>query len=125
MNCTGYHAIFRDFMAGRIGAAQRAELERHVAECKECAAHHEIAREISCRELTDALDEYIEGRLAADRRLVFDRHLSICTACRTYLALYEQAIALAKRAFSDHQEPTAQPVPETLVRSILAERDRR
>jgi len=122
MNCTGFHAIARDYWAGNVGAARRAEIERHLAQCKECAAHYEIAREIACFEVTDFLDEYIEERLTAERCEIFDRHFSICGACKTYLAMYEQAIALAKRAFSESDEAAFAAVPESLVSSILAER---
>ncbi len=122
MNCTGFHAIVRDYLAGNVGAARRTEIEGHLAQCKECAAHYEIAREITCPEVTDLLDEYIEERLAAERCEIFDRHFSICAACKIYLATYEQAIALAKRAFSESDEAAFEPVPESLVSSILAER---
>jgi len=36
--------------------------------------------------------------------------------------MYEQAIALAKRAFSESDEAAFAAVPESLVSSILAER---
>jgi anti-sigma factor RsiW len=122
MNCTGFHAIVRDYLAGNVGAARRTEIEEHLAHCKECAAYDEIAREIGCLEVTDFLDEYIEEHLAAERREIFDRHFSICAACKIYLAIYEQAIALAKRAFAESDEAAFEPVPESLVISILAER---
>ena len=122
MNCKGYYAILRDYMEGLVSASQRTDLERHVAECKDCAAFHKLAYEISCRELTEFLDDYIDGSLSPERRAVFERHLAICAECTAYLASYRETIALGKAAFRDANEPALKTAPENLVRAILAAR---
>ena len=119
MNCNAYHALLRDYMAGEVSAAQRLELERHAAECRECSALHVIAHETSCREFTDFLDDYLELRLPEERHAVFVRHLSICADCRTYLTTYRRAIELVRRS---HAGADAMPGP--LVRDILEARKR-
>jgi anti-sigma factor RsiW len=122
MNCKGYYAIIRDYMEGQVSPSQRVDLERHVAECRECAAFHKLAYEISCRELTEFLDDYIDGRLSAERRAIFERHLHICPECTAYLASYRETIALGKAAFEEPDDSALTIAPENLVRAILAAR---
>ena len=125
MNCQGYYAVLRDYMEGQVSADQRAALEQHVAECKECAAFHKVAYEICCRELTEFLDDYIEGRLSLERRAIFERHLAICPECGVYVASYRVTIALGKAAFEEPDDPASKVAPEILVRAILDARKKR
>jgi predicted anti-sigma-YlaC factor YlaD len=74
---------------------------------------------ITCRELTNFLDDYLAGTLAAERRAVFDAHLSVCPDCRNYLASYRWTVGLVKRTVRD----VPRDVPEELVRAVLAARD--
>jgi anti-sigma factor RsiW len=120
MNCKDYNAILRDYMERKVSDSQRADVERHVAECKECAAFHRLAHETTCREITQFLDDYLDDDVAADRRAVFERHLSLCPECKDYIASYRATIALGKSAFQDPSEPAVRAVPEALVRAILA-----
>ena len=71
---------------------------------------------LTCRELTEFLDDYFAGALAADRRAVFDRHLAVCPDCRNYLASYRATVRLVKAA----GEVAMQGVPEGLVKAVVA-----
>ena len=75
---------------------------------------------ITCRELTEFLDDYVAGALAASRRTLFDAHLAVCPDCRNYLASYRQAVEMV--ATTRHLEPTG--VPEELVKAVMAVRRR-
>jgi predicted anti-sigma-YlaC factor YlaD len=74
--------------------------------------------ELTCREVTDFVADYLSGELALDVRAVFDEHLAECPDCVTYLRTYEDTIRLA----CDADEPVPAAVPEKLVRAILATR---
>jgi anti-sigma factor RsiW len=77
---------------------------------------------MTCRELTDFVLDYLAGELPAPLRQAFDRHLDACPNCRVYLATYEYAIKAECLAFGEElgAEP---PLPEDLVRAILAARE--
>ena len=76
---------------------------------------------LTCRELTEFLDDYLAGALAADRRALFDRHLAVCPDCRNYLASYRATVRLVKAA----GERTMQGVPEGLIKAVVAARERK
>lgn len=73
---------------------------------------------ITCREIFDALDEYVAGEMSAARRAVFDQHLAACPDCVEYLESYRRTIQLGKAAFVGGAAPAG--VPEGLVRAVLA-----
>lgn len=52
--------------------------------------------EFSCREVTEAADDYLERRLGPWRRLKLRLHLRICQHCRRYLRQIEHTVALLK-----------------------------
>ncbi|HKB81258.1 MAG TPA: zf-HC2 domain-containing protein [Thermoanaerobaculia bacterium] len=72
---------------------------------------------MTCREAVEFITDYLEGTLPAATRLEFERHLAVCIACVAYLRTYEQTIRVA--AASMAADP---PVPEEMVRAILASR---
>jgi anti-sigma factor RsiW len=74
---------------------------------------------ITCRELTEFLDDYVAGALAGERRAVFEGHLAACPDCRNFLASYRRTIGLVKRT----GEAIPRDVPEGLVRAVLAARE--
>jgi anti-sigma factor RsiW len=41
--------------------------------------------ELTCRELTELITDYLEERLPPSDRLRFEQHLSICDGCVTYI----------------------------------------
>jgi anti-sigma factor RsiW len=75
--------------------------------------------------VADFLIDYLTGELSADSLRNFEHHLSICEACRVYLADYQAAVELGRRAFEDEDESAeAAGVPEDLMKAILAARGR-
>ena len=41
--------------------------------------------ELTCKELTELITDYLEARLPGTERIRFEQHLSICPGCVTYL----------------------------------------
>jgi anti-sigma factor RsiW len=124
MNCQGYRTLLRAALEGALTEWQRGEAEDHVSECKACGAFHKQTYGVSCRELTESLDEYVDGSLASEVHTTFERHLSICIECRDYVACYRRTIALGRSAYEAGDESTPSAVPESLVRAILSARRR-
>jgi len=78
---------------------------------------------IKCSELIDFIADYLSGDLPAQERSEFDRHLQICPPCQVYLKTYQETIRLSRAAEKGgHCEDAADPLPEDLVRAILAAR---
>ena len=75
---------------------------------------------MTCRELTDFLDDYLDGSLAPETRASFDAHIADCPECATYLATYAATIRLAKVAATESDPAVPAGVPEELVQAILA-----
>ena len=78
--------------------------------------------DLTCREMTDFLADYLDGSLALAERHVFDKHLADCPECAAYLRSYTETIRLARQTREDDALPVA--VPDELVRAILAARHR-
>jgi anti-sigma factor RsiW len=77
---------------------------------------------VTCRELADFIGDYLAGELSDVVRTQFEHHLRLCPNCRRYLAGYEAAVQLGKRAFDNDEAPVPFDVPEDLVEAILAAR---
>ena len=80
---------------------------------------------IKCSELIDFIADYLTGDLTAHERKEFERHLAVCPPCQVYLKTYQETIRLsrvAEKGASADQEPPP-PIPEDLVRAIVAARD--
>jgi anti-sigma factor RsiW len=123
MNCQRVRAQAYDYFERKLGAAERSEIDAHVAGCATCGELWAKARETCCREVADFLGEYVDGSLAAERRRIFERHLSICPACVDYLATYRASIEAARTAC----RPLAaviEAMPDRLIQAILAARRR-
>ena len=73
---------------------------------------------MNCRECTDFLHDYLAGELPATQQRVFEGHLELCPPCLTYLETYRTTLALGKLV----TEEPAEPLPEALVKAILATR---
>jgi anti-sigma factor RsiW len=41
--------------------------------------------ELTCKQLTELITDYLEERLPQSERLRFEQHLSTCPACMTYV----------------------------------------
>ncbi len=76
---------------------------------------------ITCRELIDFLHDYVDGALPAAQRVVFEDHLKICPDCVDYVGEYRRTI----RAAASTKDAGETPLPDALVRAILAARSKR
>lgn len=78
---------------------------------------------ITCREFQDFIDDYLAASLPYRQRKIFDMRLRLCRECQSYLAKYQNTIALGRSAFEDPDGAVPEDVPEDLVAAILAARD--
>jgi len=76
--------------------------------------------DLTCREMTDFLADYLDGNLALVERRRFDKHLAGCPECIAYLRSYAETIRLARQTREDDALPAS--IPDELVRAILAAR---
>jgi anti-sigma factor RsiW len=80
---------------------------------------------MTCREVLDFVMAYLDGELTADVRSEFERHLTVCPQCVDYLNSYRATVELEQQAFPPREGDAARrPVPEDLVKAILASRKR-
>jgi anti-sigma factor RsiW len=77
---------------------------------------------MTCRELVDSLQAFRDNELTLAERIRAREHLASCEKCSAYLRRYEQTIRFAKSTASDSADAT--PLPESLVRRIVAARRR-
>jgi anti-sigma factor RsiW len=73
---------------------------------------------MTCHTFLDFLMDYLNGELPPGQHAVFEEHLGECPDCVAYLAMYRETVKLGKAAAA---APEA-PVPEDLIRAILAAR---
>ena len=80
------------------------------------------AGDVTCEHLAEFLMEYVDGRVPDEQRFVFDSHIAFCKDCEVYVANYRHTLDLTR----DLAAPgtAAEPMPEALVRAILAARKR-
>jgi anti-sigma factor RsiW len=77
---------------------------------------------ISCRELiVEFLSDYLGGALVAEQRTAFEEHMAACPECVAYLRNYETSVKLGRMA-CQQDDACCPPIPEGLVRAILAAR---
>jgi anti-sigma factor RsiW len=74
---------------------------------------------MTCREAMESLAEYLSDALPPERRVAFDAHLGTCPDCVAYLRSYEEAVQMAKGAFSLLDDIEPGDLPEELARAIL------
>jgi anti-sigma factor RsiW len=77
---------------------------------------------MTCRDLVEGLFAFVEDDLDRGSKDAFEGHLRSCAACRAYRRSYETTVRLLKLAF--HPSPSAEVLPEPLVRAILVSRSR-
>lgn len=76
-----------------------------------------IAEDLECREVVEAVTDYLEGALAPGDWLRYDHHLALCEGCQAYLEQMRTVIRVAGR-------PVADAVPsETMAGLLRAFRD--
>jgi predicted anti-sigma-YlaC factor YlaD len=44
-----------------------------------------LAGKVTCKEVTEAITDYLEGNLSFGERMRFQMHLGLCFGCRRYL----------------------------------------
>ena len=76
---------------------------------------------MNCRECAEFLMQYVAGELPPETHELFMRHLAKCRNCDVYLQQYRETIAAGKIA-CDKEDRNATPIPDELVRAILAAR---
>lgn len=74
---------------------------------------------MTCRELVDFLADYLDGTLPVAERSTFEEHLAECPACVAYLNTYQSGVELVQKLAADE----SCPLPDELVRAILAARN--
>jgi anti-sigma factor RsiW len=77
---------------------------------------------MNCRQFTEFIVEYVEGDLTGEARAAFEGHISRCPTCVRYIETYRETIVLGKQAFQGTDAVVFEPIPEELVRAILASR---
>jgi len=82
-------------------------------------------RSRTCQQVITFLFEYIARELDDEERAAFDRHFGVCPSCVAYLETYLAAVGLGRETLLRLEaEGAAAPLPDELVRSVLAARDR-
>ena len=76
-----------------------------------------MAEDLECRQVVEAVTDYLEGAMAPRDRLRFDHHLALCEGCQDYLEQRRAVIRVAGRPVAD-----AVP-PETMAGLLRAFRD--
>lgn len=81
---------------------------------------------MTCQEIVDFLMAYVDGEMPADQAAIFAHHIEVCPECLEYLESYQQTVTLAKVACGEETPAAARnpPIPDELVRAILAARAR-
>lgn len=123
MNCDQLKTHLYDYSEQNLSEEQRAAVDRHAAECPDCAEVMKTAAELTCQELADFLHEYVDDALPAERKAVFERHLNMCPPCVDFLENYKRTIKLTEDACGPCDDD-APEVPPALVQAILAARKR-
>ena len=77
---------------------------------------------MNCKEVSEFLADYLDGALPTRQRWLFSFHLLLCRDCRRYLASYKETIRLAKAQRQTSNDSDLPPIPDELVRAILATR---
>jgi len=52
---------------------------------------------MNCREVIDALADYLDATLTPDVMAQLEAHLGVCAPCRAYLATYKRSAELAAK----------------------------
>ena len=77
---------------------------------------HHLAGSLTCKEVTEAVTDYLEGMMGFTRWVRFQMHLGLCLGCRIYLRQMKLAVRTMRSL------PTKLPPPE--VREELLQRFR-
>jgi len=75
-----------------------------------------------CRDVIEFLTDYLEGRCTLRQRFILRLHLLLCRHCRAYLHNFRATIHAERAAHCLNESGACPPIPEELVRAILAAR---
>jgi anti-sigma factor RsiW len=78
--------------------------------------------ELTCRDICDFVMAWLDGDLPDRERAIFEAHLKLCRQCVNYLDSYRATIQLARSSHEANPCAALPPVPEDLVKAILAAR---
>ncbi len=122
MNCNGFKKHLHDYCTGDLPLDLRGALERHGERCAGCGELMRTAQELTCKELTEFLNDYIDEVLSPERRAVFERHIAICPDCQAYLQSYRRTMEMAALSMKRAVAGLPDNLPPDLIRAILAAR---
>ena len=71
--------------------------------------------ELTCREFTELVTEYLEGAMSAEERARFEAHLDDCPGCTTYM---DQMRVMLRTLVRTHAELAPPEFREELVESF-------
>ena len=71
-----------------------------------------MAGDFGCKDLVEAVTDYLEGTMAPGERRRFDRHLAGCEGCQEYLVQLRSVIRVVGR-------PTVDAVPPGTMAGLL------
>lgn len=77
---------------------------------------------LTCKQLIDALVDYVDGRLSLSRRLAVLVHLFFCVDCRSYLQDYRTTIKASQESMAAAEEHPPAEVPEDFVQAVMKAR---
>jgi anti-sigma factor RsiW len=75
---------------------------------------------MTCREVIEFLLEYLSDELNAEQRVIFEAHLAVCPPCIRYIENYKHTMHMTRIVCRCAEDP----VPDELVRAILAAREK-
>ena len=64
-----------------------------------------MAEDLECRQVVEAVTDYLEGAMAPRDRLRFDHHLALCEGCQEYLDQLRAVIRVVGRPMVDAVPP--------------------
>jgi hypothetical protein len=76
---------------------------------------------VTCRETTEFLMDYLSSDLQGHPRVIFEEHLALCPDCAAFLRTYVDTIRMSRSAW---ETPVIDP-PEDLILAILVSRSNR
>jgi anti-sigma factor (TIGR02949 family) len=71
--------------------------------------------EITCREFTELVTEYLEGAMSPEARTRFEAHMDECEGCTTYM---DQMRVMLRTLVRTHAELAPRELREELVESF-------
>jgi len=71
---------------------------------------------MTCREFVSRLGNYVDGDLAARKRTECVKHATACPDCAAYLQSYQATVRVARKAYEDLEQPSAEPIARVIDR---------